>query len=353
MEFSSRPEANRIYIHAVNVHHGGGRALLLPIIDALRTDGVFLLDSRLKCDFSTASVRVVHPTVWSRLKAELWLAKSVKKDDTVLCFGNLPPLFRLSGKVAVFIQNRYLIEQISLEGFSLKVKLRILLERLWLRLLACRVKTFIVQTPSMKDSLALSRIANPSQIHILPIMANAVPYERALTKLLRNRKYQFDLLYVASGEPHKNHRALVEAWILLAQEGCFPSLCLTLDEKVFPDLIAWVEQKQKAFDLQIKNLSSLSSEEVRLLYRQTRALIYPSTFESLGLPLIEARQAGIPVIAAELDYVRDVLDPEQSFDPLSPKSITRAVKRFLAIQEQALTLHNASDFIEQIKEKMK
>jgi glycosyltransferase involved in cell wall biosynthesis len=64
-------------------------------------------------------------------------------------------------------------------------------------------------------------------------------------------------------------------------------------------------------------------------YREAGALIYPSTMESLGLPLLEARAAGLPVIASERDYVRDLVVPEQTFDPESPLSIARAVKRFL------------------------
>jgi hypothetical protein len=51
----------------------------------------------------------------------------------------------------------------------------------------------------------------------------------------------------------------------------------------------------------------------------------------LGLPLIEAREAKVDIIAAELDYVRDVVTPVQTFDPNSPISIARSVKRYLNI----------------------
>jgi glycosyltransferase involved in cell wall biosynthesis len=89
------------------------------------------------------------------------------------------------------------------------------------------------------------------------------------------------------------------------------------------------------------------------MYNQVGALIYPSTFESFGLPLIEARQAGLPVLASELDYVRDILDPEQVFDPESAISIARAVKRFIAIDEPPLSLQDAAGFIKHILERGK
>jgi hypothetical protein len=64
--------------------------------------------------------------------------------------------------------------------------------------------------------------------------------------------------------------------------------------------------------------------------------------------LIEARQAGLPILASELDYVRDVIDPEQTFYPGSPTSIARAVNRFIGIEEQALPLLDAQDFMEYV-----
>ena len=71
-------------------------------------------------------------------------------------------------------------------------------------------------------------------------------------------------------------------------------------------------------------------------------------FQRWGVALIEARQAGLPVLASELDYVRDVLDPEQTFDPESAVSIARAVKRFLGLQEEPLPLQDAARFIEHL-----
>ena len=46
--------------------------------------------------------------------------------------------------------------------------------------------------------------------------------------------------------------------------------------------------------------------------------------------LLEARALGVPVLAPERDYVRDVCEPRQTFDPASPRSIADAVRRFLS-----------------------
>jgi hypothetical protein len=52
------------------------------------------------------------------------------------------------------------------------------------------------------------------------------------------------------------------------------------------------------------------------------------------------------VLASELDFVRDVLDPEQSFDPASAISIARAVERFMGVEENPLPLVEAEIFLD-------
>ena len=105
------------------------------------------------------------------------------------------------------------------------------------------------------------------------------------------------------------------------------------------------------YRLKVENSGNLPLKQMKRLYAQAGALIYPSTFESFGLPLIEARQAGLVVLASELDYVRDVLDPDETFDPGSAVSIARAVKRFLGIEEPSLPLQSATGFWKQLLEK--
>jgi hypothetical protein len=54
--------------------------------------------------------------------------------------------------------------------------------------------------------------------------------------------------------------------------------------------------------------------------------------------------AGLPILAPELDYVRDVCVPIQTFDPHSPVSIARAVKRFLGQPDPTVELSTPAEF---------
>jgi glycosyltransferase involved in cell wall biosynthesis len=342
----------QLIISAPNVHMGGGLSLLLALLGAIGKDfeGRLILDERMPLPVGlprNVTAYRIRPSIFGRLRSEWFLLEWSRTADCVLCFGNLPPLFRLRGKVLLFLQNRYLVEPKSLKGFPVSQRLRIMLERLWFGWGKRNVTHFIVQTPSMRRAVERS-LHKPSTV--LPFSKDPTRYTRIMDACCGRTKSSHGFLYVASGEPHKNHRNLIEAWILLAGEGLRPRLCLTVDRERFSGLCCWIENKVKDIGLEVTNVGSLSAQDLDGIYREALALIYPSDFESLGLPLIEARCAGLPVLAAERDYVRDVVDPEESFDPGSPVSIARAVKRFLEIPEEPLPLMHAREWLSKVCE---
>lgn len=346
---------SRVFIHATNVHQGGGRSLLEALLKELddKVEYVLSLDDRMPTPMDmphNIRIKRVKASVARRLDAERWLVQNVAPDDIVLCFGNLPPLFKLRGRTAVFVQNRYLVDDVKLNEFPLRVRLRLGMERLWLSRKMSNANEFIVQTPTMKRLLEI-KTQGRVPVRVLPFTASSSGYARGLPQAQVQNENNHDFVYVASGEPHKNHRRLIEAWSLLAEERLFPSLCLTLDEARFAGLCREIEVMRQRYGLKLKNAGELSHQDVLALYGKAGAAIYPSTFESFGLPLIEARQAGLPVLASELDYVRDVFDPEQTFDPESPTSIARAVKRFMGVSEQPLPLLDAARFMASVLRK--
>ena len=340
----------RLIFHAPNIHQGGGKALLLPLLEAAGKKGpvTVLIDTRLEVpeDLSLAlTVIRVSPTILGRLAGEWTLRRVAQATDTVLCFGNLPPLFRTKGRGIVFLQNRYLVEGCDLAGFSLRIKLRLMSERLWLRLFNAHAETFIVQTKAMQQ-VATQALRRP--VDVVALFSDPSGYQRRRTEKDRGQTAVYDFLYVATGEPHKNHVNLLDAWKLLASDGLYPSLRLTVSESDYPGLARILEQAKAEHKLNIDNVPARSPSDMQQLYDRSQALVYPSMVESFGLPLLEARQAGLSIIAAELDYVRDLVDPEETFDPRSPQSIARAIKRFLQIPETPLTVLTSDAFVSRL-----
>ena len=122
-----------------------------------------------------------------------------------------------------------------------------------------------------------------------------------------DRKYHF--IYPATAYDYKNHCVLIKAMDIINQSRpdfapmirihfTFPfnkhlKPCLLVDE--------YALNSQFVFSPQIPHSTLLS------YYAGSTALLFPSTLETIGLPLIEAASLGIGIIAADLEYARDVL----------------------------------------------
>ncbi len=340
-----RGGALRVIVYAPNIHQGGGKVLLLPIVESLKSnpDVLFILDERLFPVQAWPDIRnlvKVSPTLRARICLEWKLRSWVRGSVKLLCMGNLPPLFADQGKQVLFVQNRYLIDTVSIEHFSWPTRIRIGMERWWLKSRAHRVSRFVVQTETMAVLLKKRLHKNAATLPFTGIFEAGDVQQR--------ETYRYDYIYVASGEPHKNHRSLIKAWIELAGKGFFPKLCLTLDQDRFPEICRWIQQQIEHCGLRVFIIGECQHSDVATLYQCSRALIYPSRFESFGLPLIEAAMLKMPVLASDASYVTDVIRPTDKFDPDSPRSIAEAVQRFAFTPAELLVnLLDVDMFLEQ------
>lgn len=284
----------------------------------------------------------VAPRPASRLRAELQLARDTSDASTVLCFHGLPPLFPQRRRVVVFLQNRLYLGRGGLTGSPARVRVRVAFERSIAYALRRRVDVYVVQTPSMQRDLLVWHGGNP-EVRICPFVGrNERSHPRAPAP-----KMQWDFVYVADGAEHKNHLRLFEAWVILAEAGRMPTLALTLGPRDRA-LIDKLESLRRAQGVRIHNLGHLPHESVLMIYETARALVFPSLMESFGLPLLEASERGLPILASELDFVRDICTPVQTFDPHSATSIARAIMRFEGAAEPPVAPETPERFFSEV-----
>lgn len=329
-------------LYAPNVHTGGGFVLLQSLLLSWPKDFRFVawLDVRARDRFelpANSIVEWVSPSFTSRLKSEYTLARFATLHDRILCFHGLPPLLQNKGSIIIFQQNRNYFGSVALQTFAWRTRQRLRFEQIVAYLFRKRCKEYWVQTPSM--ALALKNWYGEKSVSI-----RVLPFAEPLERIAKYEHKQWDFLYVADGEAHKNHRCLIDAWVLLAQQGFKPSLALTLSNRD-ESLLKWIQEQIKAYGLKITNLGHMPHNELLSVYSRSKALIFPSVSESFGLPLIEAKQASLPIVASELDFVRDVCEPQHTFDPNSPTSIARAVRRFIGNASLPITPLRAAEFL--------
>jgi glycosyltransferase involved in cell wall biosynthesis len=245
-------------------------------------------------------------------------------------------LNQFNGKVINFLQNRNYLALVPLKIFAWRTRLRIVFEQTVAYLLRRRCAIYWVQTSSMAREVR-NWYGNES------VKIRVLPFAPKMTSVTRSTRSKWDFVYVADGEAHKNHKCLVEAWVLLAQYDIKPTLALTLSERDTA-LWDWIQKKIVKHGLLITNLGRMPYDAILGVYGNSNALVFPSIGESYGLPLIEASQIGLPILASELDYVREVCNPVQSFDPQSPLSIARAIRRFVDKVESPTQPASAAEF---------
>lgn len=72
----------------------------------------------------------------------------------------------------------------------------------------------------------------------------------------------------------------------------------------------------------------LTDAEIKALYANAAALVFPSIYEGFGIPPLEAMISGCPTLAADIPAVREVCgDAAVYFDPFDISSITIAMRK--------------------------
>jgi glycosyltransferase involved in cell wall biosynthesis len=137
-------------------------------------------------------------------------------------------------------------------------------------------------------------------------------------------------LAVSTVHPHKNWRVLLEAYAHLVREGRREHLVIAgLAGK------AWPEVKERLLDAELAERVHLLGWQPRpvllALFRFAEALVFPSTFEGFGIPVIEAMAAGIPVVCSDIPPLREIADgAAHFFDPSSSPALTDALREMFA-----------------------
>jgi len=314
---NSKPKI--ITIIAPNIKNGGGKELLLYLLDYLEENYteikvIVYLDSSLS-DISEMPNRQIILLSSPIEKIQLFY----KKIDNALYFGNLPPL-RKANNTMVYFHNPYLLMGIQeLYSKSISLFLKYSLQQFY-------IKHFIKNAHIVACQNTL--IENKFNIKYNFMNVKLLPFFRVCSNSTKPQNKIYDFCYVSLAHPHKNHTMLLNALEILSRKNISLTLALTIEvDKT--DLIQQIEKINSEKIIKIHNLGVLPKEEVCTLYAQSRCLIFPSKEETFGLGLIEAIDMDLDIIAANLNYVYQVIEPSNVFDPNDPEDCAEVIERYL------------------------
>jgi len=113
-------------------------------------------------------------------------------------------------------------------------------------------------------------------------------------------------LMVSTIEPRKNHVYLVDAFDALWAQGVDVCLCFVGRVGWKCDELLMRVRAHPELNRRFFMLNDLTDGELEYCYKQARALVFPSHVEGFGLPIVEAMQRGLPVMASDIPVFREI-----------------------------------------------
>jgi alpha-1,3-rhamnosyl/mannosyltransferase len=149
------------------------------------------------------------------------------------------------------------------------------------------------------------------------------------------------VLCVSSFEPNKNLVSLVAAFSEVAKSW---GGNLVLAGRRGRDLRAVEEQiRSRRLSGRVILKVDASDHEVGRLYERAVLFVYPSLYEGFGFPLLEAMEAGVPVLTSRKGACPEVLGAGgQLVEDPGPASLAAAMERLLSDEEERSRLRNAA-----------
>lgn len=315
-------------LHLTNVYGTGASQLLLSLLPALeRNSGVQITEMYLPDRGSLAAYQTSPesglskryfrhlPNALSRVLECLIFSSHFEGDTPLLVLGDLP--LRCRTPQVVFVQTPHLLRpgRYTLSFDALKYWI----SRQVFRLNARFVDSFIVQTVVMQAALAASypEIADKIKVIAQPVPNWLLDAPSRSSNLRCTLGGGLRLFYPAAGYPHKNHRMLTGIKPELGLSWPVESLKLTLPVENHPaPKVPWIQC-----------VGFLSPQQMIQSYGEADGLLFLSTDESYGFPLVEAMFMGLPIVCPDLPYAHALcLDGAIYFNPLSIDSLHNAIE---------------------------
>ena len=190
-------------------------------------------------------------------------------------------------------------------------------------------------TPRLFRLLASDGV-EADRVHLIPPGVNPSlfegPFEDPFSGVGRPR-----VLFVGRLAPQKGVRALVAAAGLLEDESA--QVLLVGDGPERPALER--EAERLGVNGRLHFVGFLAHERLPAVMSHADLLVLPSLYEELGTVLLEAMQAGLPIVASKTGGIPDVIEDGVNgmlVPPGDPKAIALAIDRLLANRDLARRL---------------
>jgi glycosyltransferase involved in cell wall biosynthesis len=194
-----------------------------------------------------------------------------------------------------------------------------------IKIVATKSKIIITPSEYVKDDLAKFARINSRKVVVTYEGSDKISDEPEPVLGLENTKF---IMYVGRPNPHKNLYRLVSAFDQLKATN--PDLKLVLvgqKDSNFKRLAKWVEDKSIQ---DVVFTGFIPDSQLRWLYENCQAYLFPSVSEGFGLPGLEAMRHGAPVISSNATCLPEIYgNAAIYFDPLDTDDMVLKIESLL------------------------
>jgi glycosyltransferase involved in cell wall biosynthesis len=157
------------------------------------------------------------------------------------------------------------------------------------------------------------------------------------TAVLDSLGARASFLMVGTVEPRKGHAQVLAAFELLWHQGISANLVIVGKQGWMVDLLADKLRRHPELGEHLFWLKGISDEYLEKVYAVSGCLIAASEGEGFGLPLIEAVQHKLPIIARDIPVFREVAGEHAFyFCGLEPVDLANAISGWLGLNSKGL-----------------
>ncbi|MDO3387326.1 glycosyltransferase family 1 protein [Gilvimarinus sp. SDUM040013] len=207
---------------------------------------------------------------------------------------------------------------------------------------ACAERVISVSEATAGDIATRWPKAQP-RISVIHGAAEALPPPGPLADINPQLKKGGYFLFVGTPEPRKNLPRLLEGYARASktQRNLPPLVIAGGHGWGGENLRALINQQE--LNGRIHLLGSVPDTQLATLYANALCLVMPSLYEGFGLPIVEALQAGLPVITSNTASMPEVAGPAGLLiDPLNTSSIAVGLQRIAQDSSLRTQLANAA-----------
>jgi glycosyltransferase involved in cell wall biosynthesis len=177
------------------------------------------------------------------------------------------------------------------------------------------------------DVLDFSGIS-PSKVTVTLEAADVISTPASPLQPLQKKQF---IMYIGRPTPHKNLPNLIEAFALL--RSAHPNLLLVLAGKKDANYQRIEAALPAHLQPYVYFTDFVSEAELRWLYENTAAYVFPSLSEGFGLPGLEAMIHGAPVVSSNATCLPEIYgNAAHYFDPFDAQAMSDAINEVLTDQ---------------------